>query len=143
MHFYRTIPLILLVALASCREEEFDAPRASFDLYYGTTEAPSNRQLLTPTAGDDGTPVVMVYQDSALIMVNTGVGTHFSIWPGDDNNDYFVEGNQGLNFPLDKEVSYTYQEPGTYTLMMWATSLKPDGQEWLRASTTYTVEVLE
>ena len=146
MCLYRSVIILFsLLILVSCESDEVGGPRATFNVYYGNTEEALSDNPLITTTNDQGTNVLTVFADSAIVFVNTGMGTHFSIWPGQGNNNYFKdeEDNRGIDFPLDEKVGYTYQNVGVDTLIMWATTLKSDGSAWSRDSAYYLVEVIE
>ena len=147
MPLYRILTIVLLVTLVSCQEDDFDAPRASFDVYYGTPDdvAAGNLQVIIPAPNAINSNGLIIYKNEPLIFINTGAGTHFSLWPGAGNNDYYQDSraSQGINFPLDEEISYAYDENGVYNLIMWATSLEPNGSTWSRDSVYYIVEVID
>lgn len=59
---------------------------------------------------------------------NTGSGQKFVVWPGDISHVYGQTGNNGYACNEDGTFSYAYQEPGEYTAVWIASSIKANGE---------------
>ncbi len=59
---------------------------------------------------------------------NTGSGQKFVVWPGDVSHIYGQTGNNGYACNEDGTFSYSYQEPGEYTAVWIASSIKANGE---------------
>jgi hypothetical protein len=141
---------VALLAMG-CVEDEYISPEASFELYsvelVDVVEGVpvENFNPVTVVAGDEyDTLVVALNQE--LEFRNTGSGTHFSLWYGDGNSNYFGSSSNvlGTNFPVGSPLRHTYGELATHKLIMWATSLNSDDpSEYSRDSKIYFVKVMD
>lgn len=100
------IPVFSLLLIGGCEKEDISQPRACFTV--DVTEA------------NVGEPVTFT---------NCGEGKAFSIWTGDSYHAYANYGSDaGVNF--DEETwSYSYPEPGTFTVAVVATSYGNNGED--------------
>jgi hypothetical protein len=75
---------------------------------------------------------------------NKGQGQKFVVWPGDNEHKYGETGNYGYACNEDGTFSYSYQEPGEYTAVWIASSIKANGQiAYSTDSVKITVEALD
>lgn len=75
---------------------------------------------------------------------NKGEGQRFVVWPGDVSHVYGQAGNNGFACNTDGTFSYSYQEPGEYTAVWIASSVKASGEVVLSVdSTKIRVEAME
>lgn len=75
---------------------------------------------------------------------NKGEGQKFAVWPGDVSHVYGQAGNSGFACNSDGTYSYSYQEPGEYTAVWVASSIKANGEVVLSVdSTRIRVEAME
>ena len=103
---YVFIPILSILIIWGCEKEDINKPRACFTV--DVTEA------------NVGEPVTFS---------NCGEGKAFSIWTGDQYHSYANYGTDaGVKF--DKTPwSYSYPEPGTFTVAMVATSYGNNGED--------------
>ena len=103
---YVYIPILSILIIWGCEKEDIPNPRACFTV--DVTEA------------NVGEPVSFT---------NCGEGKAFSIWTGDSYHAYANYGSDaGVNF--DKDTwSYSYPEPGTFTVAVVATSYGNNGED--------------
>ena len=103
---YVFIPILSILIIWGCEEEDINTPRACFTV--DVTEA------------NVGEPVTFT---------NCGEGKAFSIWTGDTYHAYANYGTDaGVKF--DKTPwSYSYPEPGTFTVAVVATSYGNNGED--------------
>ncbi len=97
--------------LASCDNKAFIddiyvAPKAAFSI--------------------DAQDAFSVFQ--SVHFTNKGEGQKFVVWPGDNGHQYGKTGNSGYACNEDGTFSYSYQEPGEYTAVWIASSIKANGE---------------
>lgn len=63
----------------------------------------------------------------SVLFKNAGEGQTFAIWTGDANHAYGKAKNIGFTVGSSGIFSYSYREPGTYTVVWVASSIKADG----------------
>lgn len=102
---------LALIGLFSCKDQYLDdyyvEPVAAFSTNLEGTEA--------------GTL-------ESIIFTNLGAGQTFSIWTGDANHQYGKQGNSGFAIGTSGEFSYSYREPGQYTVVWIASSMNAAGE---------------
>lgn len=64
----------------------------------------------------------------SIVFTNQGKGQTFSIWPGDADHVYGQQGNSGYTVNSSGFYSYSYREPGVYTVVWVAGSIDAKGQ---------------
>jgi hypothetical protein len=108
---YIYISIVSLFLLSSCDNKSFIddiyvEPKASFSI--------------------DDKSVFDVFE--SVHFTNLGEGQKFVIWPGDQEHVYGQTGNNGFACNADGTFSYSYQEPGDYTAVWIASSIKANGE---------------
>lgn len=74
---------------------------------------------------------------------NQGEGQKFAVWPGDSLHVYGKKEDYGFACNTDGTFSYSYQEPGEYTAVWVASSIKANGEVVMKTdSTKIKVEAL-
>lgn len=109
--FYSLSLIALLSLCSSCENERFIddiyvEPRAAFTI--------------------DDKEVFDVFE--SVHFANRGEGQKFAVWPGDSLHVYGKTGNSGYACNTDGTYSYSYQEPGEYTAVWVASSIKASGE---------------
>jgi hypothetical protein len=110
MNRYRILNIVILIICIAifwgCEKEDISQPRACFTV--DVTEA---------------------NVEEPVTFTNCGEGKAFSIWTGDTYHAYANYGiDAGVNFD-EGSWSYSYQEPGTFTVAMVATSYGNNGED--------------
>jgi hypothetical protein len=118
------IILIPLIALMACNKQivRFVQPVADFSLPGDTVELLSN-----------------------IKMTNTGTGEYFSFWTGDQNHDYTLKdaglNNVGLPPNLGKDLTYSYTQSGSFTIVMVASSYDEETDKYVSVTTSKKIFV--
>ena len=119
--FIILIPLIVLIA---CSKQiiRFEQPVADFSLPGDTVELLSNVKI-----------------------TNTGAGEYFSFWTGDQNHDYTLKdaglNNVGLPPNLGKDLTYSYTQSGSFTIVMVASSYDEVTDKYVSVTTSKKIFV--
>lgn len=135
------------ITITSCLKDDFVDPKASFELYEVTVDKDGivlTKSPIAIPAADAENDTILLSVNQPVLFVNTGEGTHFSLWTGDSKHNYFLDSitDTGIDFPIGDGVLYTYSQTGVYDLIMFATSLDEHASKWPRTSITYTVKVV-
>lgn len=118
------IILIPLIALMACNKQivRFVQPVADFSLPGDTVE------LL-----------------SSVKITNTGAGEYFAFWTGDQNHDYTLKdaglNNVGLPPNLGKDLTYSYTQSGSFSIVMVASSYDEENDDYISVITTKNIFV--
>lgn len=102
---------IMLLTMAGCHNQYLED-------YYIKPEAAFAMNLTTDT----------VQTLQSIVFTNQGQGQTFSIWPGDAGHVYGTQGNSGYTVNSSGFYSYSYREPGIYTIVWVAGSVNAQGQ---------------
>lgn len=79
----------------------------------------------------------------SVVFTNKGEGQYFAVWTGDTDHKYGKTGDNGFACNSDGTFSYSYQEPGQYTAVWIASSIKSNGEVVSKVdSTTIKVRAL-
>lgn len=103
--------IFAMTALAGCHNQYLAE-------YYVKPEAAFTTNLSSDT----------VQTLQSIVFTNQGKGQTFSIWPGDADHVYGQQGNAGYTVNSSGFYSYSYREPGVYTIVWVAGSIDAAGQ---------------
>ena len=108
---YRTglAVVLLAIAMTACSDSYLDnyyiEPQASFSMEKETYDVLES-----------------------VLFSNTGKAQHYAVWTGDEGHKYGKAFNSGFAVNSKGMFSYSYSEPGTYTVVWVASSVNSDGK---------------